>query len=189
VPLLCVHNVDRAAVLARRQHVNGRLCINLVLAHKVQPGGDTVKRHGCNVAQPGRQRDGARAGRRSGQIRAEDGHDGTGRDALRGVAGGIQDASSVNRWHGWTEPQGETEHRGTAWRAYKGAGATVPASQRCPVEISVSGLEQRRLGACAVRASALGAEAVERRQHSARSDFEDCATPLSQLAPPYAVAP
>lgn len=49
------HDVRRAAALARRQHVEWELRINLVLTYKVQPPrGNTVECHRCDIAQRGR---------------------------------------------------------------------------------------------------------------------------------------
>jgi hypothetical protein len=50
-----------------------------------------------------------------------------------------------------------------------------PAIGRCSVEISISGRDQTRVRADAVRATALLAKVVKRRQRAARREFEDCA--------------
>ena len=48
-----------------------------------------------------------------------------------------------------------------------------PAILGCPVEVPISGLDQPRVGVLAIRASALGAEAVKRRQGATPCDSED----------------
>src|ERR1035438_8742123 len=50
-----------------------------------------------------------------------------------------------------------------------------PAIERCPIEVAIGGLHQRCRRLIAVRATGapLGAEAVQRRERAARSDFEN----------------
>ena len=49
------------------------------------------------------------------------------------------------------------------------------ARARCPVEVPVAGLDQRRDGIGAIRR----VEAMKRRQRACRGDFEDCARETS----------
>jgi|HubBroStandDraft_1064217.scaffolds.fasta_scaffold93411_2 hypothetical protein len=50
---------------------------------------------------------------------------------------------------------------------------------RCPVEIPIGGLNEPRQGDRAVRAPALGAKTVQRRQLAAQADFEDRAVDIA----------
>jgi hypothetical protein len=59
----------------------------------------------------------------------------------------------------------KTEDR-TAASAKNGAGVVGAASGRCPVEVPVGGLDQPSIGVRAVRAIALRAKAVKRRQRA-----------------------